>query len=161
MATLSVTPETRTKIRFGIAKCISRGGDLYISYKIEAVFGGDWFWYLTALAVGGIYNVGTDWPLQKFWVDDPKERSYTWKETGRYTTVRVYFIPLGLAVHAVFYYWFGLPFLACSIFSSMCLAPITYRNTRGIFSPRSTRWVPWPLRSRVLQRQKDKRGSAR
>lgn len=160
---LTTVSEARQKRRYFIAKTVSRGGDLFISWRIEAVYGGSWAWYLTALAVGGVFNVVTDYLLQKFWVSGPltEETGFSWKETGRYTTVRVYYIPLSLAAHALLYQFLGVHFVLTSITVSVGLWVITYRNTRGIFTSRSTRWIPWPLRSSVIRRRKAKKGSAR
>ena len=157
---LTTVSEARRKRRYFIAKTFSRGGDLLISSRIEALFGGNWAWYLTALAVGGVFNLVTDYLLQKFWVGDSlaEKTGFGWKETGRYMTVRFFYVPASLGAHALLYQFFEIPFILASAIVSLGLWGLTYRNTRGIFIAQSTRWIPWPLRSYVVQRRKAKKG---
>lgn len=165
MTTLRATfIPARSVRRYSIVRAVSRGGDLIISSAFEAVFGGSWLWYLTALSVGGIFNVITDYIGQKYWVNESETNraGFTLEETSRYTFVRLFYLPIGLFSHAALYQFAGVSFILSSIIVSTMLWAISYRNTRGVFSSRSTRWIPWPLRSRVVrQRQKARRQRVR
>lgn len=145
--------------RYSIVRAISRGGDLLISSVIEAFCGGSWFWYITALCTGGAFNVVIDYTGQKYWVNESKTRQsgINVKETGRYTFVRLYYLPIGVASHATLYQYVGIPFILSSILTSLGLWIISYRNTRGIYNPYSTRWIPWPFRSYVVKKRKEAR----
>ena len=142
--------------RYAAVRSVSRGGDIGISSVIEAVFGGSWLWYLIALGTGGLFNILVDYFGQKLWVNRAKTH-----QPARYAVLRVYYLPVGFGAHALLYQYLKLPFLFSSIAVSVCLWIITYRNTRSIFSPKSTRWLPWPARGLVLRRQKAKRGFVR
>lgn len=151
------------RTRYFIVRSISRGGDIIISYTFETQYGGTGLIYLIALGLGGIWNIGIDYPGQKFWVNKgrPQEEWITLSEAGRYTFLRIFYIPLSLAVHAFLYKGLEVPFIASSLITSLFLWVITYKNSRGVFSPKSTRWIPWPLRSVVLQRRNAKKGPVR
>ncbi|MEN9920616.1 MAG: hypothetical protein RL538_509 [Candidatus Parcubacteria bacterium] len=157
------TQAARNVRRYSIVRAVSRGGDLIISSAIEAVFGGGWFWYITALGTGGIFNLVTDYVGQKYWVNESKTKraGFTLKETGRYAALRAFYLPIGLASHATLYQIVGLSFFLSSLLVSIMLWAISYRNTRGVFSSHSTRWVPWPLRSRVVLRRRGGRKRVR
>lgn len=149
----------RSVRRYSIVRAVSRGGDLFISSTIEALFGGSWIWYMCALGVGGTFNVLTDYLGQKYWVPGTAIEGpvISVKETGRYAAVRVYYLPIGFGAHAILYLYIGLPFILSSVLVSIGLWIMSYRNTRGIFVSKTTRWIPWPFRSLVIRRLRNQK----
>jgi putative flippase GtrA len=144
------------------SRVLSRGGDLIIQNAIVYVFGGSWFWYMTAVCIGGAFNVVTEFFCNRSWAFAGlrHEEGSVLKEISRFSLVRLYYVPIGFGTQTLLFKVLELPFWVSSLSVTILLWCISYNASKSVFT-RSTKGMPRLLRLGVLYLRKRQRVAKR